>query len=321
DLNLGPALFTEKALYGDVTYHFTPRFDVLLGARYTHDWTQYTQTGDGLLVGPSHFTTTGTDSPTTYLINPKFKIDDNVMLYGRIASGFRPGGPNVGVPPGLGAPITFGPDNLVNYEVGLKTTLLQRRMTFDIDAFYIDWSHIQLTSNIAGIGFLSNGGKAKSQGIEAAWTLRPVAGLTLTANASWTDAVLTQNTPAGLVGFTGDRLPYVPRWNANVGAEYVFPLADGWSGYAGGNYGYTGSRITDFQSVPDARYHLPSFEVLDLHAGLNHGAWTFGTFVKNATNARGIMILSFETTNPTASPYSATYILPREIGVTASVDF
>ncbi|MGH8146407.1 MAG: TonB-dependent receptor [Rhodanobacteraceae bacterium] len=321
DLNLGPATFTEWAGYGDITWHFTPRFDVLLGVRYTHDKTQYTQTGNGLLVGPSDFTTNGADTPTTYLVNPSFKLSDNTLLYARVASGFRPGGPNVGVPPGLGAPVTFGPDKLVNYEVGLKTTLLQHKMTFDVDAFYIDWSQIQLESNVAGIGFLSNGGKAKSQGLEAALQYRPVEGLTLTANAAWTDAVLTRDTPTGLVGFSGDRLPYVPRWNANLGAEYVFPIGNGWSGYLGGNYGYTGARETDFQSVPDARYNLPSFKVLDLHAGLDYGAWSFGAYVKNATNSRGVTMLSFETTDPTASPYSATYVMPRLFGITASVNF
>jgi outer membrane receptor protein involved in Fe transport len=321
DLHLGPATFTEWAGYGDITYHFTPRFDVLVGVRQTHDKTQYTQTGDGLLVGPSNFTITGSDTPTTYLVNPSFKLSDNVLLYGRVASGFRPGGPNVGVPPGLGAPLTFGPDKLVNYEIGLKSTLLQHRMTFNVDAFFIDWSHIQLLSSIAGIGFMSNGGKAKSQGLEAALEYRPVAGLTLTANAAWTDAKLTQDTPPGLVGFNGDRLPYVPRWNANVGADYNFPIANGWSGYIGANYGYIGSRITDFQAAPDARYDLPSYKVLDLRAGLNYGKWTFGAFVKNATDSRGITVLSFETTDPTAAPFSASYVQPRLVGVTASVDF
>ena len=320
-IDIGPARFTEWAGYGDVTYHFTPRFKFMVGARYSHDQTRYSQTGGGLLVGPSSFSTTGSDHPTTWLVNPSFKLDDNVLLYARIASGFRPGGPNLGVPPGLGAPVTFGPDKLVNYEAGLKSTLMQDRMMFDIDAFYIDWSQIQLESNVGGIGFLSNGGKAKSQGVEAAWTYRPASGLTLDANATWTDATLTQHTPPGLVGAKGDRLPYVPRWSANIGAQYDFPIGNGWSGYLGGNYRYVGARLTDFQSLPNARYNLPSYKVLDLRAGLNYGNWTFGVYVKNATDSRGISILSFETTDPTASPYAATYVQPRLIGVSASVDF
>ena len=70
----------------------------------------------------------------------------------------------MGVPPGLGAPLTFGPDKLVSYELGFKSTVFDRRMTFDLAAFYIDWSQIQLTVSAGGFGFLGNGGKAKSKG-------------------------------------------------------------------------------------------------------------------------------------------------------------
>ena len=166
---VGPSVFTEWAGYGDVTWHATSQFSILLGARYTHDKTTFTQTGNGILVGDSDFTINSSDSPTTFLLNPSFKFNDNLMTYARIASGFRPGGPNVGVPPGLGAPESFAPDKLVSYELGLKSTLLDKHMTIDVAGFYIDWSQIQLTSFAGGFSFLGNGGKAQSQGVEASW--------------------------------------------------------------------------------------------------------------------------------------------------------
>src|SRR5699024_9672210 len=116
------------------------------------------------------------------LINPKYKLTDNSNLYARVASGFRPGGSNVGVPPGLGAPVSFGPDKLVSYALGLKSTLLDRRLAIDVSAFYIDWKQIQLNTFKGGFSFLSNGGEAKSQGVEADVTVMPVEGLTLSAN-------------------------------------------------------------------------------------------------------------------------------------------
>lgn len=58
-----------------------------------------------------------TFSVTTYLINPKVHITDDVMIYTRAASGFRPGGPNFVLKPGLGNP-TFDPDRLWSYELG-----------------------------------------------------------------------------------------------------------------------------------------------------------------------------------------------------------
>lgn len=321
DVIEGPALFTEKAIYGDVTYHFTNRFDVLIGARYSHDSTQYTQVGSGLLLGDSNFTTSSVDNPKTFLINPSFKLADNTLLYARIATGFRPGGANIGVPPGLGAPVSFGPDRIVGYTLGLKNTLLDDRMTFDIDGFYMNWSSIQITEVNGGFAFLSNGGKAKSQGVEAAWTYRPVGGLTVTASTSWTEANLTKNTPSGVFGIKGARLPYVPRWNADLGATYNFPIAAGWVGYVGGNYNFVGARQTDFQSVPEPRLTLPGYRVLDLHAGINHDDWSFGIYVKNAANSKGIGLVAPETTNPIGAPFVASYILPRLVGVTASYDF
>jgi outer membrane receptor protein involved in Fe transport len=320
-ISVGPAVFREWAGYGDVTWHATSQFSVLVGARYSSDHTTFTQTGTGALVGDSDFTIKSSDTPTTFLVNPSFKFSDDVLGYVRVASGFRPGGPNVGVPPGLGAPLTFAPDKLVSYEAGLKSTLLDKRMSIDVAGFYIDWSKIQLTSFAAGFSFLGNGGKAKSQGIEASWQYAAARGLMLSANASWTDAELTEDAPTGLYGFKGDRLPYVPKWNANLGVDYDFPIAGGWSGFVGGSYRFVGARQTDFAVVPGPRYDVPSYDGIDLRAGVNYGDWSFKAYVKNLTDNRGISALASETTDPQGSPFAANYVTPRTIGVSATVNF
>lgn len=321
DINVGPGIFKEWAGYADVTWHATSQLSVLVGARYTRDRTAYTQVGSGILVGPSDFTTRSSDTSTTYLFNPSFKFNDDLMAYVRVASGFRPGGANVGVPPGLGAPTTFKPDKLTSYELGFKSTLLDHRMTFDADVFYVDWDQVQITSTAGGFGFLSNGGKAKSQGVELSWQYTPVSGLILSANASYTDAKLIADTPPGVYGYKGDPLPWVPIWNANVGVDYNFPLSGGWSGFVGGNYVYVDSRTTDFLTVPGTRSIVPSYFGVDLHLGANVGNWTLQAYVKNLTNERGITSLGSQTTNPLGSPFGAAYVPPRTVGVTVGLDF
>lgn len=322
-INVGPASFTEWAGYGDLTWHATSRLSVLVGARYSSDRTAYTQSGDGLLAGgvPARFTIRGSDHPFTYLVNPSYKFSDDMMAYARIASGFHPGGPNVGVPPGLGAPLTFNPDKLVSYELGLKSSLLDKRMSIDVAAFYIDWSQIQLSVSTGGFAFLGNGGKARSRGVEAEWQYRPVHGLLLSANASWTDATLTADTPPGLYGYKGDRLPYVPKWNANLGIDYDFPLAGGWSAFVGGSYRFIGERQSDFNAEPGPRLQIPRYELLDLRAGINYDNWTFKAYIKNLTNRRGIASIGAESIDPNASPFAAAYVTPRTVGLSASVDF
>jgi outer membrane receptor protein involved in Fe transport len=321
DISIGPGIFKEWAGYADVTWHATSQLSVLVGARQTHDSTSYSQVSSGLLTGAVDFTTRSSDNPTTYLFNPSYQFTDNLMAYLRVASGFRPGGANVGVPPGLGAPLSFGPDKLTSYELGFKSTLLDQRMTFEADAFYIDWSQIQLTTVNANFAYLSNGGKAKSEGLEGSWKYAPVRGLVLSANATYTNAELTADTPPGLYGYNGDRLPWVPKWNANVGAQYDFPLGGGWSAFVGANYDYVGQRESDFLSVPGPRISVPGYHGIDLHAGTYVGNWTIKGYVKNLTNQRGITSLASETTDPQGSPFAASYVPPRTVGVSLGLDF
>lgn len=322
--DIGPAVFREWAGYGDLTLHATSRLSIRVGARYTSDKTSYTQSGAGLLLGgASKFSTRGSDHPVTYLFNPSYKFTDNVMAYVRVASGFRPGGANIGVPPGLGAPQTFGPDKLVNYELGLKWLVPDHRMRVNADVFYIDWTSMQLTVTRNGLSFMGNGGKATSRGAEVSWRYNPLAGLTFWANAAYTRARLAADTPAGsIVGYKGDTLPYVPKWNANVGGDYDFPFgSSGWSGFVGGNLSFIGERYSNFNTVPAPRVRLPSYNIINLHMGVNYRGWTIQAFVKNLANKHGISSISPETLNPIGSPFQATYQTPRTIGVSATVAF
>lgn len=320
-VSVGPALFTEWAGYGDLTWHATGRLSMLVGARYSDDRTTYTQTSTGLLIGDTGFTSRNSDHPVTFLLNPSYKFSHDTMAYLRVASGFRPGGANVGVAPGMGAPLTFDPDRLVNYELGWKSSMLDDSMSLDMDAFYIDWSKVQLTSTIGGIGFLSNGGKAVSDGLEASWRYRPASGLTLWSNVSYTDARLAEDNPPGSVyGLRGDPLPYVPKWNANVGADYDFPVGR-WHGFVGGNFSYVGRRAADFNQIPAPRVYLPSYGKIDMYTGLSLGDWTVRVYAKNLANRHGITSVWPETLDPMGSPYNATVQTPRTIGLALSVDF
>ena len=59
--------------------------------------------------------------------NPRYHITESAMVYGRFASGYRPGGPNFIVPPPLPPqPSTYSADTVWNYELGVKTSLDRR---------------------------------------------------------------------------------------------------------------------------------------------------------------------------------------------------
>ena len=165
-----PSLFKELAAFGDVTYHVTDKVAVTGGVRYSHNSQNFTEYGSGLFT-QSEPTNTSSEGVYTYLGNARYFINKRSTLYVRYATGYRPGGPNyIARSPVTGAPIaplTFGSDHLRSYEAGLKTVTLNRVFSADIDAYYIDWSDIQVITTIDGFSVYANAAAAKSQGMES----------------------------------------------------------------------------------------------------------------------------------------------------------
>ena len=319
-----PDRFTEYAVFGDITYHFTPRFDITVGGRFSHNsqdsHEQGFLPGSFLIDAPLHTA----DDSFTWLFNPRFKLSTSTMIYARASSAYRPGGPTT-IVPGQGAPTSFGPDRLYDYEVGLKGSYFDRLLTVDISAFHIDWHDIQLTENRYSLVLLTNGGRARSDGIEASLTLAPVKGLSITAGGSYTDAHLTEDTP-GAGAAKGDRIPGTPRWNYSVDGSYDWSFGGGWSGAIGGSYRHVGDRVSDFTlngvtGLPAPRFQLGSYDVVDLRAGLGFHGWSLTAYVKNVGDARGILALAPLTADPTQSPYTAAVLQPRTFGLDLAVSF
>ena len=139
-------------------------------------------------------TTLGLAAAGLYSVSPRFEFTDTTSMYARVATGFRPGGPNV-LPPGPlppGTPTTYDSDELTSYELGLRTGNASGTFALDVAAFYLDWEDIQLLSVINGFGLNANGGTAVSEGFELTATAIPVEGLTFSFNAAYANAELTE---------------------------------------------------------------------------------------------------------------------------------
>jgi iron complex outermembrane receptor protein len=246
------------------------------------------------------------------------------MVYARASSAYRPGGPTT-IIPGAGLPTSFGPDRIYDYEVGLKGSYFNRLLTVDLSVFHIDWHDIQLTENRGGLAVLTNGGRAKSQGVEASLVLAPAKGLSITAGGSYTDARLTEDSPlAGAVN--GERIPETPHWNYSVDGSYDWSLGAGWNASIGGSYRHVGDRISDFtlnatSGLPAPRFNLGSYDVVDLRAGFSWRGWSLTAYVKNVGDERGILALAPITGDATQSPYTAAVLQPRTFGVDLAFSF
>lgn len=312
--------YEEEAGFATVTYHFTPQFDVALGGRYAHN-NQTSTTFENVLGhtilqhGPS------SDSTFTYSIAPRWKPNEDTTVYARIASGYQPGGPNdVAVAAPNAVPRTFGPDTVVSYEAGVKADVFQHMLSFDVDAFYIDWRDIQLIADIDNTGVNVNGGTARSEGIEAQGSFTPIEGLVFTANAAYTDARLTSPTPALLGGKSGDRLPFTPDWAASVDGAYSWSVNGDVRAFVGATWSYVGNRVSAF-SPSIGQIPLPSYNTFDLRAGVTvRRNWSVEVFAKNIGDERGISSLDANL-SAASTGESVTVVQPRTIGVTLTARY
>ena len=322
-----PSLYKEWSVFADGTYHFTDRFDVTLGARYSRNDQHYQQFANGWLVVPAdpghttHEDATSDQSVTTWLLNPRWHVTPHVMLYAKIASGYRPGGPNFVLQLGHGAP-TFQPDKLWNYELGEKATLLGGRATLNADVYDIAWSRIQLTVNNGGINQIENGGSARIKGAEFSAALKATPHLTLTASGSYTDAKLASAVPALGLTQSGARLPLSPKFNAALAATYGFNVGKASTGQLTVSDTWVGDRTAGYQGSAIAPYYkLPGYNTLNLDCAIfaPHGI-EVDAFLHNALDKAGQVSATTATNeyDPFA-PVPVVLTQPRTIGVRLTI--
>ena len=313
-----PTTYEEVAAFLNLTYHFTDRFDIQLGARQSSIRQSFEQTS----INTAGVTSTlpkirSQSSPFTYLITPRFKISENAMLYARFASGYRAGGPNSNS--GGVVPAQYDPDQTRNYEVGFKGQLFDRMLTVDASLYDIEWKDIQLTLvSPLNFAYMVNGSSARSRGAEFSAELRPTSSLTISGWVAYNEAELRENLPAGgtAFGVRGDRLPISPRWSGYLSAEQRFPLGRDLTGYVGGSLTYVGDRVGPFRAVA-ARELLPDYTQFDLRAGVRNERWSANLFATNLADSHGKLYGGLGGLPPTAY----AYIQPRTIGLQLGYNF
>ena len=137
-----PGDYKEHSFFADITYHFTTALDLELGGRTT-DVKQNSQVNTFccILYGPSNTAFPAqfsSQNSTTWSVAPRWHINEDTLAYVRVATGFRPGGPNLPTPT-LPNPPSFKSDSTKNYEIGLRTDLFDKTFSIDMAVFYIDW--------------------------------------------------------------------------------------------------------------------------------------------------------------------------------------
>jgi outer membrane receptor protein involved in Fe transport len=313
--------FRDKALFGELTYKITSKWQVTGGARVF--WQDFTVLARGYFPwGGAPYSITGTDPSGLSLdvnntssikahhigkINTSYDFSPDLKVYATYSEGFRRAGANFVADSGpyasLTKYLTFQPDEAKNYEIGIKGSALDRRLRFTADVFLIDLENAQFNNySPAGNSVVYNGTTVRSKGaeLEADWLASY--NLTLRAAYSYIDArmltgfsiqdyatggALTQP-PTIVTAFSvpaGARMPGVPKNAFNLGADYSIHVGDKSlvTLYADAAYKSDSPGTIDPTSV--FYLTLPSSFIANAGVTYNPRAnWAVDLFVNNLTN-------------------------------------
>lgn len=337
-----PSTYEEFAVFANGSWRINDRFKIDAGLRQARNEQWFSQNvSEGILVPIADTPGESSEDVFTWSLSPQFKLNDDAMLYARIATGYQPGGPNVALP---GVPPQVDSSMLISYELGMKSQFADQRVQLDLAAFRIDWEDVQVSSSFNGVGGLVNGGEATSQGVELSGAFRATDNWSIGFNAAYTDAKVKNDfdptvIPQGpfdvilYTGLAGDHMPYVPELSWALTTEYAFATNAGFNGQVGAALRGVGDRVNDttelqlvtapgdpstvLQEDITPPVELDSYTALDLYAGIGKGSWELRVYANNVTNEG-----AWSSLTPLASAFGgpnvqmgAVPIRPRTFGI------
>lgn len=196
--------------------------------------------------------------------NLTYKITPDSLIYATYSEGFRPGGFNrkgCNNPAGSGglsaaqcsANRAYAPDEVTNYEIGAKLSLLDRKLQINLAAYQIDWKSIQIATfdqNISNQTFVSNLANARIKGFEGDINARPTRELTIGAGFSYNDSELKSYVPAlQILGQRvlvplGSPLALSPKFQGNLRLRYEWELDSGLQPFVQVGFHHVGKTIS-----------------------------------------------------------------------------
>jgi iron complex outermembrane receptor protein len=325
-----PSEYEELAAFGNITWYFSPKFDASVGMRYSSNDVSVTFTGTGLVAGPDIPKTTVSDDVETYMFNARYRPSEDVSLYARIASGYRPISPNLGlIDPATGEILSVPfveSDSLWSYELGAKGKLADGVVLYDVAVYYLKWSDLQVFRSFQGVNV---GGNADSDvtasGVEATITLQPTSSFYLIGALNYAQSELDEDDPS-LGGLEGEQLPGIPEWTFSLKGNWSFPLGETLEGFIGGGVAYQDERKTSFiggvgsdGSViepTNPNYTTKDYTTMDLRVGVSLGRYRLSLYTNNLTNE-----YAYHTAGTVGTLGTAAILKPRTIGAVFTAEW
>lgn len=272
------------AVFGELDYDLNNRWTLTAGARYDYekiaatDDTRYTQSPVVVPVLPAGASGQNDTAFNAFLpkVAATYHWNEDVNTSFTVQRGYRAGGTSLN--PFTLEMADFDPEYTWNYELAVRSTLLDGRMTLNGNLFYTDWEDQQVLINGASGNpndlSVTNAGQSSLYGLEIDMAYRLSAQLELYSGLGFVktefDDFVNQNTD-----YSGNKFPYAPQMTAALGGEYRFNQS--WFMQLDANY------IADHFSFADnaADTKIPARWVVNTRAGFEREDWSVVLYARN----------------------------------------
>ncbi len=344
------------AAFAQTTWHIDPRLSLTTGLRFTHEdkWGSYVsqQTDGKSLTGlttaqatraqairnalnpAANYSVSAKDDSLSWVATLGWKPVEDALLYATYARGTKSQGLNLTTIPAGVNPV-IDPERTDNFEIGLKSQLLNRTLTVNLAGYWADVTDYQTTivQQVIGtnsyLNYIANIPKVRSRGFEADLAWQPIRQLGFTGALAFTDATYrdypngptpvealnpTTAQPGGtpLQNMGGQRLAGVPKWSGSLGTDASHALTDRIDLYGHADWSW---RSEYFTVASNSRYGLvPGYDLTNIRIGLrlDKGRFDLSVWARNVFDKNYFQTLSVANTG------LVTAILgdPRTVGVT-----
>ncbi|MDR0182256.1 TonB-dependent receptor [Lysobacter sp. UC] len=323
------------AVFAAATWQATDALELRAGARYTWDEKElnvidYWNTGFAPCIGPTLGLIPGPvlctkedllaaegpggtlsaapeDKKFSWDLSATYEINDDVNLYGRVATGYR--GSSIQAAGAFNRMSVAGPETSTSYEAGVKADLWNNRARINANVFYYEVKDQQLTAvgGAANANILLNADKSVGQGFEMDFQAYLTDNLLLTLGSSYNDTEIKDSDlnvagcaactvtdapvldpvtgqPTGSYYIDGNRLPQAPKWTHNLTARWGLPMDNGNEFYVYTDWMYRGD--LNFFLYDSIEFRAKSLVEGGLRVGYswNYGKYDVALFGRNITD-------------------------------------
>ena len=314
----------NKAVFGSAEFDLTDALTATVEVRRARekkgqkDWVQVKNLQAGPSVVSYDSALRGNDvwTSTTPRVTLNYKASDDITLFANYAKGYKPGGFNgaTAFTANLPSAEAFKQEESVNYELGMKSTWMDRRLLLNVSVFKMKISDIQLTTPVnnpttgAITSLATNQGDGEIKGLEIESRFAATDELTLGFNYALADTqftkgcddfqfvltsgggILNPSNPAdptrnlngkGDCSIVGKEFPLAAKHSAALTADYLRPVFGGdYRLYVNSDLSYTSKKWVQVHNLA----YTGSAVLLGLRLGIETDSWKAGFYGRNLLN-------------------------------------